>query len=77
MWRRDLLLSKPDDNLIFNAVKFQVRTGIAFLKERWSGSGGTTAAILGTCEPASGELSSVQERHQQTGMSPMEGDQDG
>lgn len=76
MWRRDLLLWKPDDHLVFNAVKFQVRTGVVFLKERWSGGGGVTA-ILGTSEPASGELSSVQKRHQQTGMSLLEGDQDG
>jgi len=75
MWKRYLLLSKPDHHLVFNALIFQVTTGIALIKERRSGGGAVT--ILGVCEPTPRKLSSVQERHQQTGMSPMEGDQDG
>lgn len=75
IWR-ELLLTKSDVHLDFNVDKFQVRTGIVLLKER-SRSGCAAAVVLDTCEPASAELSSVQERHQWTRMSPMESDQNG
>lgn len=55
-------------------MKSNSQLGQAFLlKKRWNGGGAAAAvAILGTCEAAS-----VQERHHQTTMGPMEGNQDG